>query len=125
LANAAISVLRERRRNGTVPVAGQEATVQGLQNILVGDQCSTIYKPIKKEAAAAAELAIAIVRGGATAATQVLEDPESGADIPAILLPPKLVYKEDIKDVVRDGFVTKAKLCAGKFAARCREAGIR
>lgn len=125
LGNAAISVLRERRRNGAVPVTGQEATMQGLQNVLVGDQCMTVHKPIKKEAAAAAELAIAIVKGGSKPATQVIEDPESGADIPAVLLPPKLIYKEDIKDVVREGFVTKAKLCGGKFAAKCREAGIR
>ena len=50
LGNAAISVLKKNKLNGQVPVTGQDATVQGLQNILAGDQCMTVYKAIKKEA---------------------------------------------------------------------------
>ena len=51
LGNAAITVLK---KNGLqVPVTGQDATVQGLQNILAGDQCMTVYKPITLEADAA------------------------------------------------------------------------
>src|SRR5919112_1227538 len=63
LGNAAISVLKKQKLNGTVPVTGQDATVQGLQNILAGDQCMTVYKAIKKEADAASGLAIAIAKG--------------------------------------------------------------
>ena len=33
---------------------------QGIQNILSGDQCMTVYKAVKKEADAAATLAIAL-----------------------------------------------------------------
>src|SRR5690606_20834510 len=57
LGNAAIAVLKKNKLNGKVPVTGQDATVQGLQNILAGDQCMTVYKAIKQEAEAAAELA--------------------------------------------------------------------
>ena len=57
LGNAVISVLKKNKLNGKVPVTGQDATVQGLQNILAGDQCMTVYKAIKQEADAAAELA--------------------------------------------------------------------
>jgi D-xylose transport system substrate-binding protein len=46
LGNAAISVLKRNGLNGKVPVTGQDATVQGLQNILAGDQCMTVYKAI-------------------------------------------------------------------------------
>ena len=63
LGNAAISVLKKNKLNGKVPVTGQDATVQGLQNILAGDQCMTVYKAVKKEADAAAELAIALAKG--------------------------------------------------------------
>ena len=38
-----------------IPVTGQDATAQGIQNILAGDQCMTVYKAVKKEADAAAE----------------------------------------------------------------------
>ena len=69
LGNAAIAVLKKNKLNGEVPVTGQDATVQGLQNILAGDQCMTVYKAIKKEADAAAELAIALAKGEKPAAT--------------------------------------------------------
>ena len=55
LGNAVISVLKKNKLNGKVPVTGQDATVQGLQNILAGDQCMTVYKAIKQEADAAAD----------------------------------------------------------------------
>ena len=62
LANAAISALKQRKLP-QVPVTGQDATLQGIQNIVNGDQCMTVYKAIKKEADAAAELAIALAKG--------------------------------------------------------------
>ena len=42
----------------TFPVTGQDATLVGLQNILTGYQCGTVYKPIYLEAQAAVALAI-------------------------------------------------------------------
>ena len=54
LGNAAISALKQRKLP-QIPVTGQDATPQGIQNILAGDQCMTVYKAIKKEADAAAE----------------------------------------------------------------------
>ena len=62
LGNAAISALKQRKLP-QVPVTGQDATLQGLQNIVNGDQCMTVYKATKKEADAAAELAIALAKG--------------------------------------------------------------
>ncbi len=63
LGNAAITVLKRNKLNGKVPVTGQDATVQGLQNILAGDQCMTVYKAVKQEADAASALAIALAKG--------------------------------------------------------------
>ena len=62
LANAAISALKQRKLP-QVPVTGQDATLQGIQNIVNGDQCMTVYKAIKNEADAAAKLAIALAKG--------------------------------------------------------------
>ncbi|GGL26541.1 sugar ABC transporter substrate-binding protein [Planomonospora parontospora] len=124
LGNAAITVLKKNKLNGKVPVTGQDATVQGLQNILAGDQCMTVYKAIKKEADAAAELAIGLAKGEKPAATGTVKDTESGADVPAVLLDPQAIFFENVKDVVADGFVTKEELCTGEFADKCTEAGI-
>jgi D-xylose transport system substrate-binding protein len=62
LANSAISALKQRKLP-QVPVTGQDATLQGIQNIVNGDQCMTVYKSIKSLAEAAAELGIALAKG--------------------------------------------------------------
>ncbi|AFT99332.1 sugar ABC transporter substrate-binding protein [Nocardia brasiliensis] len=124
LANAAIAVLKKQKLNGQVPVSGQDATVQGLQNVLKGDQCLTVYKAIKKEAEAAAELAIALTKGQQGQANGSVKDPESKSDVPSVLLEPKPIYAANVKDVVADGYVTKDELCTGEFAKLCADNGI-
>ena len=124
LGNAAIAVLRKQHLNGKVPVTGQDATVQGLQNILVGDQCMTVYKAVKKEADAASSLAISLAKGEKKDTGQTVKDPQGNRDVPAMLLDPQPITKANVKDVVADGYVTKAELCTGDFAAKCTEAGV-
>jgi ABC-type sugar transport system substrate-binding protein len=75
-------VLKKNKLNGKVPVTGQDATVQGLQNILAGDQCMTVYKAIKQEADAAAELAIALAKGEKPDHGHRLTRPGVDADVP-------------------------------------------
>jgi D-xylose transport system substrate-binding protein len=124
LGNAALTVLKKNNLNGKVPITGQDATVQGLQNILLGDQCMTVYKAIKKEADAAAELAIGLAKGEKKDTGKTIKDPEGNRDVPSVLLEPQSITKENVKAVVDDGFVTKAELCTGAVAAKCTEAGI-
>ncbi|GIE50814.1 sugar ABC transporter substrate-binding protein [Amorphoplanes nipponensis] len=124
LGNAAITILKRVRRNGEVPVTGQDATVQGLQNILAGDQCMTVYKPIKKEADAAAKLAITLFKDQAVRVDDRVKDPESGGYVDAVLLPPTAIFKKDIGVVIKDGFVDERTVCAGAFARLCRRNGI-
>jgi D-xylose transport system substrate-binding protein len=54
LGGAVVSVLSRNGEAGKIPTAGQDATDEGLQRVLTGDQCMTVYKAIKKEADAAA-----------------------------------------------------------------------
>ncbi|MBY8874121.1 substrate-binding domain-containing protein [Micromonospora sp. PLK6-60] len=124
LGNSAISVLKKNKLNGKVPVTGQDATVQGLQHILAGDQCMTVYKAVKKEADAAAELAIAVAKGEKKDTGQTVKDPEGNRDVPAVLLEPKAIYKDNVKDVIDDGYVTKEELCTEAYAKLCADAGI-
>ena len=44
-------------------MTGQDATVEGLQNVLAGTQCMTVYKSATQEAGALADAAIALVNG--------------------------------------------------------------
>ena len=125
IGGAAIGVLKAK--NLKVPVTGQDASIQGLQYVLTGDQCMTVFKDVAKEADAASKLAIALVKGDtATAsslASQKLNDPKGNRDIPYVLLVPEAITKANIKDVVTAGAVTAADLCKGVEAA-CKTAGI-
>ena len=86
LGGSVISILEKNGRAGQVPVTGQDATVEGLQNILAGTQCMTVYKSAKLEAGALADAAIALVNGEEAETTGTTEDAEGGRDVPSILL---------------------------------------
>ncbi|MFI5846016.1 sugar ABC transporter substrate-binding protein [Catenuloplanes sp. NPDC051500] len=124
LGNAVITTLKKNGLNGKVPVTGQDADVQALQNILAGDQCMTVYKAVKQEADAAAELAIALSKAERKSVPGRVTDPESGRDVPSVLLTPKTIFFDSVKDVVADGYVTKAALCTEAYQAKCAEAGV-
>jgi D-xylose transport system substrate-binding protein len=100
-----------------VPVTGQDATIQGLQYILTGDQCMTVFKDVKQEADAAAKLAIALVKGddstAKSLATGTLHDPTGNRDIPSLLLNPQSITKANVTDVIKAGALTAADICKG------------
>jgi D-xylose transport system substrate-binding protein len=125
LANAVIPVLAANKLSGQVAVTGQDATVPGLQNMLVGNQCVTIYKDIKREAQSAAELAISLSHGTRVQLEGRTKDKESATYIPSVLLQPRLIEVGDIKDLVSAGIVNKAELCTRAFAAACSKNGIK
>jgi D-xylose transport system substrate-binding protein len=122
LGNAAISALKQRKLP-QIPVTGQDATLQGIQNIVNGDQCMTVYKAIKKEADAAAKIAIAIVKGQTP---QVSDKINNGTkDIPAQFETPVAVTKDNIKQYIGEpDFPKQEEICAGKLAAKCKAIGL-
>jgi D-xylose transport system substrate-binding protein len=128
-ANAVISVLKSSKIPAkTFPTTGQDASLPGLQNILTGYQCGTVYKPIYLEAQAAAALAL-YLRAGVTPPTTLVNakttDSKIGKDIASVYTTPIWVTSENMNDtVVKDGAVTKDKLCAGAVASACTAAGI-
>ena len=124
LGNSAISALKARKLK-QIPVTGQDATPQGIQNILSGDQCMTVYKAVKKEADAASKLAIALATGKEPEAGLVNgKTNDSAKDVPSVLLTPEAITKDNIKVVFDDGFLKKEDVCTGKYASLCTEAGL-
>ena len=124
LGNAAITILKQNGK--TVPVTGQDASVQGLQNILAGNQCMTVFKDVKKEADAASKLAIALIKGQSpetAGVTTKVHDPTGNRDVPSVLLTPVSVTKANIKTVTDTGEVAVADVCKG-YETQCKAAGI-
>ncbi|MEQ6903008.1 substrate-binding domain-containing protein [Nocardioides sp. YIM 152588] len=125
LGGAAISVLEKNGQAGKVPVTGQDATVSGLQNILAGTQCMTVYKSATLEAGALADAAIALANGEEADTNGTTEDSEGGREVPSILLDPQSIASpDDVKAVIDDGGQTADDVCAGKYAKLCKDAGI-
>jgi D-xylose transport system substrate-binding protein len=122
LANSVISAVNARKLKH-IPVTGQDATAQGIQHILAGEQCMTVYKAVKAEADAAGKLAIALAKGQAP--TTNAQTANKGTQTPSVLLTPVAVTKANIKDtVIKDGFLKRSDICVGKYASLCTKAGI-
>ena len=112
----------------TFPMTGQDATLTGLQNILTGYQCGTVYKPIYLEAEGATALAMYIRAGKTPPASLVngaTQDTTSHVSVPSILETPIWVTPANMDStVIKDKFVPAAQLCTGAAAAGCKAAGI-
>ncbi len=113
----------------TFPLTGQDATLTGLQNIISGYQCGTVYKPIYLEAQAAVALAM-YLRAGVTppstlVAGHVADIKENNLAVPSILLTPEWVTPTLIQStIIKDNFVPASQLCTGTFKADCTKYGI-
>jgi D-xylose transport system substrate-binding protein len=109
------------------PMTGQDATLTGIQNIISGYQCGTVYKPIYKEASAAVALAV-YLRAGKAAPMGLLnsttKDPSSHKNVPSVLEVPEWVTASKVeKTVVADKFIKASQLCHG-YSADCKKFGI-
>jgi D-xylose transport system substrate-binding protein len=118
-ANAA-AIITVLNKNGlTVPVSGQDASVPGLQNILLGKQIGTVYKPYQLEAKQAADTAIALLKGQKPTA------PATQDGTPFYAETPIYVTAETVEKVVTDGNATAAAICTGNVAAACTKYGVK
>jgi D-xylose transport system substrate-binding protein len=129
LGGAVISVLDRNGLAGSIPVTGQDATDEGLQRVLLGTHCVTVYKAVKAEAEAAVELAVALAHGDRDTADALadatVEDTETGEDVASVLLTPQPIFADTVKDVVADGFTTAENLCTTEeLQAACEEYGV-
>jgi D-xylose transport system substrate-binding protein len=142
LANSVINAL-EAAGVGPVPLSGQDATAAGIQNVLLGKQTVSVYKPIQDEAGVAAAIALAL-RSGDDIQTVVddyeSELPSGGSDVtltgieaesgqptdetegegivPYVALVPIGVTIDNVADtVIADEFRTVEELCTGDVAA--------
>ncbi|MDT7621219.1 MAG: D-xylose transport system substrate-binding protein [Pseudonocardiales bacterium] len=129
LAGAVITVLKKTGLSGKAIVTGQDATPDGLQAILRGDQYMTVFKPISDEANAAAKLAGALAKGdkaGADAqATASTQDTKANRAVKSVLLTPILITKDKVKQVVDQGSVKASDICVSETQAACDQLGIK
>jgi len=113
LAGAVVATLKAKGLK-PIPVTGQDATPTGVQYILAGWQTGTVYKSVKKEAAAAAQTAIAMLKGKAVKTNGKVDGTKS------ILLTPVWITKHNYTLLFKDGFVKKSQVCVGTYKQYCK-----
>jgi D-xylose transport system substrate-binding protein len=125
-----------------VPISGQDATAAGIQNIALGKQTMTVYKPIQAEADVAAKAALALCAGDDPSAIESefefetigiqaedgkpTDTAEGEGVVPYLALTPTGVTVDNIADtVIADDFRTVEEICTGEVADTewCQENG--
>ena len=118
--NNAAAIIQILDKNGlTVPVSGQDASVAGLQNVLLGKQTATVYKPFQLEVAAAIDVITKLLKGEKVTTDKTLDD-----GTPYIMVTPISVGPEQVKDVVADGNASAADICTADVADACATYGV-
>jgi D-xylose transport system substrate-binding protein len=118
IAGSVISALQTRKL-AKIPVTGQDATAAGIQHILSGDQCMTVYKAVRTEANDAAALAISLLKGGK--ATGVNGKTNDGLrNVPSVLATPVAITKANWDFPIKDGYLKRSDVCNGVYAKLCK-----
>ncbi|HYC07536.1 MAG TPA: substrate-binding domain-containing protein [Candidatus Binatia bacterium] len=130
LANAVITALKAAGVPAKkIPTTGQDATLQGMESVLQGFQCGSVYKPIYLEAQAAVALAT-YLRAGQTPPAALVNgtttDPTNSATTePAVLMTPEWVNAANMEStVIADKFISATDLCKAVGQSVCTSAGI-
>jgi len=126
MAQSVINTLQQQGLAGKVAVSGQDASPGGLDNIMAGTQCFSIYKPVAGEADVAVKLASEILAGQKPTAPTTITDPSDGAKIPSYLATPIVITKANVALPVTQGYETAASVCgtSAAIAKLCNENGI-
>jgi D-xylose transport system substrate-binding protein len=118
IAGAVVAALKAKKLK-PIALSGQDATVQGVQNIISGWQSMTVYKYVPAEVAAAAKAAVALLHHKKIPGIKGFRKNGSRKE-PLIKLPVVSITKANYTRLFRDGFLKKSDVCVGEFAQFCK-----
>lgn len=127
MAGGIVTVLKNNKLDGEVPVTGQDASDEGLQRVVAGTQCGTVFKDVNLEAKAAADLAIAILKDDGSADSLVngeVTDTQADKQVPSVFATPVWITQDNINEPFDAGYTTVEKVCTADFADACAELGL-
>jgi D-xylose transport system substrate-binding protein len=117
IAGAVIADLKARHLN-PIPLSGQDASPQGVQYILAGWQTGTVYKYVPDEAKAAAEAAVALLKGTTPKTTTTRKNGSKSE--PTLALPVVWITKANYTRLFTDKFLKKTDVCIGVYKQYCK-----
>jgi D-xylose transport system substrate-binding protein len=117
LANAVVVALKAHKLS-PVPLSGQDATEQGVQNIISGWQTMTVWKDTRKLATASAAAAIALSKGQKPKTTGTVKN--GSKRLPAYIIAPQSITKANYTILFTANYLKKSKVCIGTFKQYCK-----
>src|SRR5918995_905150 len=115
LANAVVVALKAHKLK-PIALSGQDATEQGVQNIISGWQTMTVFKDTRKLATASANAAIALLRGRTPKQTGTVAN--GSKRLPAYIIAPVSITKANYK-ILFNGYLKRSEVCVGTYAKFC------
>jgi D-xylose transport system substrate-binding protein len=125
MAGGVVAALQAQGLAGKVPVSGQDGDSAALNRIALGTQTVDVWKDARMLGKTAGEAAVALcsnpdpskVSGAAAFTTP------GGNNVSSILLKPDPITKDNLKDVLDAGWITKDVLCKGVTAGTVSACG--
>jgi D-xylose transport system substrate-binding protein len=116
LANAVIVALKARQLK-PIPLSGQDATAQGVQNIISGWQTMTVWKDQRAGATITAAAAVALLKGQKPKQTGTVKN--GSKTLPAYIIPPVSITKANYKQLF-NGYLKRSEVCVGVYKKFCK-----
>jgi D-xylose transport system substrate-binding protein len=117
LANAVVVAMKAHRLD-PIPLSGQDATTQGVQNIISGWQTATVFKDVRVLATQTALAAVAIIKGKKPPTTGFVNTKGRPRE-PAFLIAPQSITKANWRILTKGGFLKESEICSGDYKQYC------
>jgi D-xylose transport system substrate-binding protein len=104
MAGGIIAALKAQNMAGRVKTTGQDASLEGVQNVLLGYQGVTVFKDFRLQAPAAADIAAAILQGKKPTNTNATVN-NGQVDVPSVMLPVVPIDQGNVKTLVTNGWI--------------------
>jgi D-xylose transport system substrate-binding protein len=118
IAGAVVAVLKAKRLK-PIALSGQDATPQGVQNIISGWQSMTVYKPVPLQAKAAAAAAVALLKHKKVPGVNTFRKNGSKKE-PTVALSVVSITKANYTRLFKDKFIKKSDVCVGEYKKFCK-----
>ena len=115
MAGGVVAALTAQGLAGKVPVSGQDGDKAALNRVALGTQTVDVWKDARALGKAAGDAAMQLCKNSdvsKVSGTAPFKTP-GGNTVSSILLQPDPITKDNLKDVLSAGWITKADLCQG------------
>jgi len=120
MAGGVVAALTAQGLAGKVPVSGQDGDKAALNRVALGTQTVDVWKDSRALGKAAGDAAMQLCKNSdltKVTGTAPFKTP-GGNTVSSILLQPNPITKDNLKDVLSAGWITKADLCQGVAAGK-------